>query len=258
MHKVYDTVAAAVSVPILHIAECVGERMKADGVATAALFGTSNVMTESFYRRRLVAHGIDLLPPDMDNVETLDRIIYDELIVGKVTRDAERALKTMITVKEQEGAEAIVLACTELELVVDVDANVLPIYDSTRIHAEKAAEWILGEAELPSCWRGAIAARRGSAIPRCRGSVPLAEDLRLRPLRSSRNRRQRWRARALRFAIRPARAGASSSRTGSGRAGRAASSSATATGSSTRSPSAASPARPRCSSRPTATITASA
>jgi aspartate racemase len=144
MHKVYDTVAAAVQVPILHIAECVGEQMKEDGVTTAALVGTSNVMTESFYRRRLVAHGIDLLPPDMDNVETLDRIIYDELMVGKVTRDAERALKTMITVKEQEGAEAIVLACTELELIVDVDANVLPIYDSTRIHAEKAAEWILG------------------------------------------------------------------------------------------------------------------
>ena len=144
MHKVYDPVAATVQVPILHIAECVGEQMKEDGVTVAALVGTSNLMTESFYRRRLVAHGIDLLPPAMDNVEALDRIIYDELMVGKVTRDAERALKTMITVKEQEGAEAIVLACTELELVVDVDANVLPIYDSTRIHAEKAAEWILG------------------------------------------------------------------------------------------------------------------
>jgi aspartate racemase len=144
MHKVYDQVAEAVEVPILHIAECVGERMAADKVETAALFGTSNVMTESFYRRRLVAHGVDLLPPDLDNIEALDKIIYDELIVGKVTRDAERALKTMITVKEQEGADAIVLACTELEMVVDVDANVLPIYDSTRIHAEKAAEWILG------------------------------------------------------------------------------------------------------------------
>ena len=145
MHKVYDQVAEAVSVPIIHIAECVGERMGADKVERAALFGTSNVMTESFYRRRLVAHGVDLLPPDLGNVEALDKIIYDELVVGKVTRDAERALKTMITVKEQDGADAIVLACTELELVVDVDANVLPIYDSTRIHAEKAAEWILGE-----------------------------------------------------------------------------------------------------------------
>lgn len=144
MHRVYDEVAAAVQVPIHHIAECVGERMAADKVETAALLGTSNVMTESFYRRRLVAHGIDLLPPDLEVVEELDRIIYEQLIVGKVTRDAERALKTIITVKEKEGAEAIVLACTELEMVVDVDANVLPIYDSTRIHAEKAAEWILG------------------------------------------------------------------------------------------------------------------
>ena len=113
--------------------------------SSAALIGTRNVMTETFYRRRLVAHGVDLLPPDMNNVEALDEIIYEQLMVGKVTRDAERALKTMITVKEQEGAEAIVLACTELDQIVDVDANVLPIYDSTQIHADKAAEWILGE-----------------------------------------------------------------------------------------------------------------
>lgn len=145
MHRVYDHVAASVSVPIIHIAECVGEKMKADGVGKAALLGTRNVMTESFYRRRLVASGVDLMPPDMANVEMLDQIIYDELMVGKATRQAERALKTMITVLEQDGAEAIVLACTELEMVVDVDANVLPIYDSTRLHAEKAAEWILGE-----------------------------------------------------------------------------------------------------------------
>ena len=145
MHKVYDKVAEAVSVPIFHIADCVGEKMAEDGVTTAALLGTRNVMTESFYRRRLVAHGVDLLPPDMNNVEALDEIIYEQLMVGKATRDAERLLKTIITVKEQEGAKAIVLACTELDQIVDVDANVLPIYDSTQIHADKAAEWILGE-----------------------------------------------------------------------------------------------------------------
>lgn len=145
MHRVYDKVAESVSIPILHIAECVGERMAADGVKTAALLGTSNVMTGSFYRRRLVAHGVDLLPPDMDNAETLDEIIYGELMIGKATRDAERKLKTIITVIEQGGTEAVVLACTELDQVVDVDANVLPIYDSTRIHAEKAAAWIMGE-----------------------------------------------------------------------------------------------------------------
>lgn len=144
MHKVYDEVAASVDIPIIHIAECVGEKMEADGVSTAALFGTRNVMTESFYRQRLVAKGVDLLPPELENIEQLDRIIYEELMHGKVTRSAERALKTMITVKEQAGARAIVLAATELEMIVDVDANVLPIYDSTRIHAQKAADWILG------------------------------------------------------------------------------------------------------------------
>ena len=77
MHKVYDTVASAVQVPILHIAECIGEKMKEDGVATAALFGTGNVMTESFFRRRLVAHGIDLLPLDMGYVETVVLIFFD-------------------------------------------------------------------------------------------------------------------------------------------------------------------------------------
>ncbi|WP_305096559.1 aspartate/glutamate racemase family protein [Croceibacterium aestuarii] len=145
MHKVYDKVAEGVNIPIFHIAEAVGVKMAADGVKTAALFGTRNAMTESFFRRRLVAHGVDLLPPNMDDAEALDRIIYEELMVGKVTRDAERTLKTMITQKEQDGAKAIVLASTELDRVVDVDANVLPIYDSTRIHAQRAAEWILGE-----------------------------------------------------------------------------------------------------------------
>lgn len=145
MHKVHDEVAAEVDIPILHIADYVGKSLKAAGHTNAALIGTRNVMTESFYRKRLVAHGIDLLPPNMTNVELIDRIIYEELMVGKATRDAERALKTIITNKSQEGAQAIVLASTELALVVDVDANVLPVFDSTRIHCEAAAEWILAE-----------------------------------------------------------------------------------------------------------------
>ena len=77
-------------------------------------------------------------------VEALDRIIYDELLLGKASRQAERELKTIITNMEQDGAEAVVLGCTELEMVVDVDANVLPIYDCTRIHAETAVDWIMG------------------------------------------------------------------------------------------------------------------
>ncbi len=144
MHRVYDAVAGGVSVPIIHIAECVGQRMAQKRVRKAALLGTRNVMLENFYREKLIAHDIALLPPKMAFVETLDRVIYGELIFGKVTRQTERELKTIITNLEQDGAEAIVLGCTELEMVVPVTANVLPIYDCTRIHAEAAAEWILG------------------------------------------------------------------------------------------------------------------
>ena len=144
MHHEYDKIAEAVSVPILHIAECVGERMAAKRPCKAALLGTRNVMVESFYRQKLIARDIELLPPKMGDVEALDKIIYGELIQGKATRQAERALKTVITNLAQDGAQAIVLGCTELEMVVPVDANVLPIYDCTRIHAEAAADWIMG------------------------------------------------------------------------------------------------------------------
>ena len=145
MHKVYDEVAGAVSVPVLHIAECVAERMAKAGVRKAALIGTRNVMADGFYRQKLIERDIELLPPEMRFVETLDRIIYDELMLGKATRQAERELKTMMVELDRAGAQAVVLGCTELEMVVDVDANVLPIYDCTRIHAECAADRILGD-----------------------------------------------------------------------------------------------------------------
>ena len=145
MHRVYDQVAEAVDVPMIHIGDAVGEKMKAEGAVNAALIGTRNVMTESFYRKHLVSHGIDLLPPDMTHVERTNAIIYDELMNGKASRDAERFFRTMITNLEQDGAKAIVLACTELEMVIDVDANVLPIFDSARIHCEAIVDWILGE-----------------------------------------------------------------------------------------------------------------
>ena len=148
MHRLYDEIAAEIEIPILHIAEYVGRTLKRSGKRKAALIGTRNVMTESFYRQRLVAHGIDLLPPELKNVETLERIIYDELMIGRATRDAQRQMKTIITNRAQEGADSIVLACTELNLVVDVDANVLPVFDSTRIHCDAAADWIL-EQETP-------------------------------------------------------------------------------------------------------------
>lgn len=145
MHKVHDQVAAAVDVPVIHIAECVAEQVARDKRRKVALIGTRNVMVESFYRQKLIARDIELLPPEMAFVDTLDRIIYDELVLGRASRHAERELKTILTNLGQDGAEAVVLGCTELEMIVDVDASVLPVYDCTRIHAQAAADWILGE-----------------------------------------------------------------------------------------------------------------
>jgi aspartate racemase len=146
MHKVFDDVAGAVSIPLIHIADAVGAKMKADAVPSAALLGTTNVMTENWYRQRLVKHGVSLLPAEMDDVKDLERIIYDELMHGVVKRDSERTLKTIITEIDQQGIKAVVLGCTELSMLVDTKANVLPIYDSTEIHADAGVEWIFGDA----------------------------------------------------------------------------------------------------------------
>lgn len=146
MHKVHDRVSAAVKVPVLHIADAVGQKMKANGVESAALIGTRNVMAENWYRQRLVKHGVTLLPWEADDVEELDRIIYEELMAGQVVRNSERALKTMITEIDKDGADAVVLGCTELGMIVDTKANVLPIYDSAEIHADAGVDWIFGDA----------------------------------------------------------------------------------------------------------------
>jgi aspartate racemase len=146
MHKVHDRVAAAVLVPVIHIADAVGVKMKAAGVASAALIGTRNVMAENWYRQRLVKHGVTLMQNEAEDVDELDRIIYEELMLGKVNRQAERTLKTFITECDQQDIEAIVLGCTELCMIVDTKANVLPIYDSTEIHADAGVDWIMGDA----------------------------------------------------------------------------------------------------------------
>lgn len=145
MHRVYDQVAASVGIPVIHIVDEIGAKLKADGIKSVALIGTSNVMLDRDYRQRLVSKGgAALLPPDAELAARIDRIVYDEIALGKSTRDAERYMKTELTDIAKEAAQAVVLACTELEAVVDVDANVLPIYDGTRIHAAAGAGFVLG------------------------------------------------------------------------------------------------------------------
>jgi aspartate racemase len=146
MHKVADEVAAAISIPLLHIVDETGEKMRADGVKAAAVIGTRNVMTEPWFRQRLVRHGLTLAPYDASRAEEIDRIIYDELMQGKVTEDSRRTMRTFITDIAKQDIQALVLACTELVMLVDPDANVLPVYDTARIHVAAGIDWILGDA----------------------------------------------------------------------------------------------------------------
>jgi aspartate racemase len=146
-HKVYDRVAAAVRLPILHIAEPTAERLVADGRARVALLGTRFTMTEGHVRDRLEARGINLAPIDAGWVREVDRIIFDELAAGRVVRDSQRKLKTLITELAKQKVQAVVLGCTELALAVDTRANVIPVYDTTAIHARAAVNWLLADAE---------------------------------------------------------------------------------------------------------------
>ncbi|MBL8648949.1 MAG: amino acid racemase [Sphingopyxis sp.] len=146
MHKIAKEIAGAVSIPLLHIVDETGEKLKADGVKSAAVIGTRNVMTEPWFRQNLVRYGLTLAPFDTTRADEVDRIIYDELMQGKVTENSRRTMKTFITDMAKQDVQALVLASTELVMLVDPDANVLPVYDTTRIHVAAGVDWILGDA----------------------------------------------------------------------------------------------------------------
>jgi aspartate racemase len=144
-HKVAPAVEASVKVPLLHIADATGDRLAADGVQKAGLIGTRFTMGENFFRDRIAARGIALALPDPAMAEQIDRIIFQELAKGQVSRNSQRLLKTCVTEMGKARQQAVILGCTELVLLVDPGANVIPVYDTTAIHAAAAARWILEE-----------------------------------------------------------------------------------------------------------------
>jgi aspartate racemase len=144
-HKCFGAVAAAAGVPMLHIGEVVAARLEADGVKRAGLIGTRFTMAEPYISAAIEARGIGVTVPDAATRTEIDRIIYEELVQGQVLRSSQRKLKTCLTNLSQAKAQAVVLGCTELAILVDPGANVLPIYDTTAIHAAAAVDWILGE-----------------------------------------------------------------------------------------------------------------
>jgi aspartate racemase len=146
-HKVFGAVAASVNVPMLHIADAAADRIAADRRGLVAVLGTRFTMTEPFFRERLEARGIGIAPIEKAWVNEIDRIIFEELSVGRVVRDSQRKIKTLITDLAKQKVQAVVLACTELVLAVDVRANVIPVYDTTGMHARAAVDWMLAEEE---------------------------------------------------------------------------------------------------------------
>jgi aspartate racemase len=146
-HKVYEAVAANVSVPMLHIADATADKLVEDKQKQVALLGTRFTMTEPYVRNRLESRGISLVAIDDKWIDEVDRIIFEELAAGRVVRDSQRKLKTLITELAKQRVQSVVLGCTELVLAVDVKANVLPVYDTTAIHARACVEWMLGEQE---------------------------------------------------------------------------------------------------------------
>ena len=146
-HKVYDAVAPKISVPMLHIGDATADQLVADGRKRVALLGTRFTMLEPHVRSRLEARGIKLVPIDEASVAEVNRIIFEELAAGRVVRDSQRKLKTLITELAKQRVAAVVLGCTELVLAVDVRANVLPVYDTTEIHARSCVEWMLADRE---------------------------------------------------------------------------------------------------------------
>lgn len=148
MHISAAAVEASVDLPLLDIREATATRIAADGRSRVALLGSRFTMTEPFAREPYEKCGIvfqELTPGWRAEV---DRIIYEELAAGRVVRDSQRKLKTLITELGKQKVQAVVLGCTELVLAVDVRANVLPVYDTTAIHARMAVNWMLTEEEV--------------------------------------------------------------------------------------------------------------
>jgi len=146
MHRMADEVAAATSIPLLHIADATAEAIKALGLKKVGLLGTRFTMEGAFYRERLERkHGLQVIIPGEVDREKVHRIIYDELVLGQIRESSRRVYQDVIAVLQGQGAQGVVLGCTEIPLLIRASDVDIPVFDTTRIHAEAAVEWALGD-----------------------------------------------------------------------------------------------------------------
>jgi len=143
MHRVLAQIEPVLDIPVLHIADATAARIRTAGLARVGLLGTRFTMEQAFYRGRLERHGLEVLVPPAAQRETVHRVIYDELCQGRCLAESRAAFRAVIADLAAGGAQAVILGCTEIGLLVGAADSPVPLFDTTAIHAEHAAEWAL-------------------------------------------------------------------------------------------------------------------
>jgi aspartate racemase len=144
MHKVAGEIEANIRIPLLHIADATARIIRAQGLRRIGLLGTRFTMEEDFYKGRLTQkHGLEVLVPDLGDREIVHRVIYEELCVGHINQASRQQFVTIMERLAGAGAEGIILGCTEIGLLVKEGDSPVPLFDTTRLHAEAAVSYAL-------------------------------------------------------------------------------------------------------------------
>lgn len=141
MHKIVPQMEKELTIPILHIAEATADSLLRQGIQKVALLGTKYTMTQDFYKDVLTQKGLETLVPNAADIELVNDVIYQELCLGLVLEESRTQYQRIIQELKDRGAEADILGCTEIGLLIKPEDSSLPVFDTTLIHAEKAAQW---------------------------------------------------------------------------------------------------------------------
>lgn len=145
MHKVVPQIQKKIRIPVLHIAEATAEVLKQKGIDKVGLLGTKYTMTQNFYKNKLLDAGIEVVIPDACGVETVNDVIYQELCLGVIREDSKQKFVQIIEKLREDGAQGVILGCTEIGLLIRQADTSLPVFDTTQIHAERAAIYAMEE-----------------------------------------------------------------------------------------------------------------
>ena len=145
MHKVAPQIEMMIGVPIVHIADATADKLEDAGIRKVGLLGTKYTMTQDFYMQKLIDRGFEVVIPDDKDIDVVNNIIHGELCLGEIMYDSRKEYQRIIEGLKDKGAEAVILGCTEIGLLIHQDDSVLPIFDTTEIHAKRAAEIALTE-----------------------------------------------------------------------------------------------------------------